>query len=257
MRITQICWLISLLPSIAFGHFQTLLPETDIVTAAKKSLQLKLLFTHPMEQTLMQMAKPIQFGVLVNGQKQDLLSTLQPQQLADKTFYTTTYLMKTPGDYIFYVEPAPYWEPAENKMIIHYTKVIVDVFDAQQGWDASVGFPVEIEPLVRPYGVWTGNLFQGIVKHAGQPVPFTPVEVEYFNENNTIKPPAEPFVTQVIKTNANGVFSYVMPISGWWGFAALLEGKPMQNPAGKEVAVELGGLIWVKATSVPQTLLEK
>lgn len=250
MRLTQICWLISLLPTLAFAHFQALLPETDIVSSAKKSLQLKLLFTHPMEQNLMSMAKPVQFGVLVNGQKQDLLDTLQPQQQEGNNFYDTTYAVKTPGDYIFYVEPAPYWEPAENKLIIHYTKVIVDAFDAQQGWDASVGFPVEIEPLVRPYGLWTGNLFQGIVKKAGQPVPFTTVEVEYFNENQTVKPPAEPFITQVIKTDANGVFSYVMPISGWWGFAALLEGEPRKNSQEQEVAVELGGLIWVKATSL-------
>jgi len=38
----------------------------------------------------------------------------------------------------------------------------------------------------------------------------------------------------------------VMPISGWWGFAALLDDdKPLKNPEGKEVPVELGGLMWV------------
>lgn len=199
----------------------------------------------------MNMAKPLQFGVLLNGQKQDLLPSLQPQQQQDKTFYTATFPLKMPGDHIFYVEPAPYWEPAENKMIIHYTKVVVDAFDSQEGWDALVGFPVEIEPLVRPYGLWVGNLFQGVVKKAGQPVPFTQVEVEYFNEGQKIKPPADAFVTQVIKTDANGVFNYVMPIAGWWGFAALLDGKPTQNAEGRAVGVELGALIWVKATAVP------
>jgi len=239
-------WFISLYSALAFGHFQALLPSTDIVSQGKKSLELKLLFTHPMEQNLMSMAKPTQFGVLIDGKKHDLLDTSKPQQQQGKTFYTATYPIKTPGDHIFYVEPAPYWEPAENKMIIHYTKVIVDAFDAQVGWDATVGFPVEIEPLVRPYGLWTGNLFQGIVKKHGQPVPFATIEVEYFNENKKIVPPSEPFVTQVIRSDANGVFSYVMPISGWWGFAALLDDdKPLKNPEGKEVPVELGGLMWV------------
>ena len=38
-----------------------------------------------------------------------------------------------------------------------------------------------------------------------------------------------------------------MPQAGWWSFAALVEGdKKMKNPEGKEVGVELGGLIWVK-----------
>ncbi len=250
MRIILLSWL-SLLPALAFGHFQVVLPNTDIVAQGKKAVELKLLFTHPMEQNLMNMAKPLQFGVLLNGQKQDLLPSLQPQQQQDKTFYTATFPLKMPGDHIFYVEPAPYWEPAENKMIIHYTKVVVDAFDSQEGWDALVGFPVEIEPLVRPYGLWVGNLFQGVVKKAGQPVPFTQVEVEYFNEGQKIKPPADPFVTQVIKTDANGVFNYVMPIAGWWGFAALLDGKPTQNAEGRAVGVELGALIWVKATAVP------
>lgn len=242
--------LFSLLPSFAFGHFQVLLPSADIVAQGKKSLELKLLFTHPMEQSLMNMEKPTQFGVLLGGQKQDLLPSLQPQKQQDKTFYTATYPLKTPGDHVFYVEPAPYWEPAENKMIIHYTKVVVDAFDAQEGWDASVGFPVEIEPLVRPYGVWVGNIFQGVVKKEGQPVPFASVEVEYFNDAQKVKAPADPFVTQVVKTDANGVFSYAMPIAGWWGFAALLDGKPIKNAAGQEVAVELGAVIWVKATAL-------
>lgn len=250
MRAVLLGWL-SLIPTLAFGHFQVVLPSADIVAQGKKSLELKLLFTHPLEQNLMNMAQPIQFGVLLNGQKQDLLPSLQPQKQQDKTFYTATYSVKTPGDHIFYVEPAPYWEAAENKMIIHYTKVVVDAFDAQQGWDALVGFPVEIEPLVRPYGLWVGNLFQGVVKKAGQPVPFASVEVEYFNEAQKIKPPADPFITQVVKTDANGVFSYVMPLAGWWGFAALLDGKPTQNAAGQTVDVELGAVMWVKATALP------
>jgi cobalt/nickel transport protein len=47
----------------------------------------------------------------------------------------------------------------------------------------------------------------------------------------------------VIKADANGVFSYVMPKAGWWGFAALLEGDDtMKNPEGEEVGVELGAI---------------
>ena len=82
---------------------------------------------------------------------------------------------------MFFIEPAPYWEPAEQKMIVHYTKVVVDAFGAEDGWDARVGFPVEIEPLARPYGLWTGNTFRGIVLREGKPVPFATVEVEYYN----------------------------------------------------------------------------
>jgi cobalt/nickel transport protein len=51
----------------------------------------------------------------------------------------------------------------------------------------------------------------------------------------------------VIKSDANGYFSYAMPKAGWWGFAALVTGvRKMPNPSGEQVPVEEGGLIWVK-----------
>jgi len=235
------------------AHFQTLLPSSDLVTEEKREpLTLTLMFTHPMTQgPLMEMAMPKQFGVMINEKTEDLLSLLKVEKRDGKTFYTAKYTCKTPGDYLFFVEPAPYWEENEGKMIIHYTKVVVDAFSAGTGWDQLVGFPVEIEPLVRPFGLWSGNSFRGIVKKQGQAVPFATVEVEYFNENHVVKIPAEPFITQVIKTDAQGVFSYTMPKAGWWGFAALIEGEEhLTNPQGKKVPVELGGLIWVKTVDM-------
>jgi cobalt/nickel transport protein len=139
-------------------------------------------------------------------------------------------------------------------MIVHYTKVVVNAFGKEEGWDAAVGFPVEIEPLVRPYGLWTGNAFRGVVRKDGKPVPFAEVEVEHWNPGRKIRPPNDAFVTQVVKADANGVFSYTMPRAGWWGFAALVGGdETMVNPEGKQVAVELGGLIWVRCVDMQET----
>ena len=232
----------------ASAHFQVLIPSTDIVTGnGDRNLNLDLIFTHPMEQgPVMEMARPKRFGVLSGDKKTDLLPSLVPVKVDGKSAFRASYGIKEPGDYIFYLEPAPYWEPAEEVMIIHYTKVVVDAFGAEEGWDALVGFPVEIEPLSRPYGLWAGNAFRGVVKKDGRPVPFAEIEVEYYNTAG-IKPPTELHITQVIKADGQGVFSYTMPRAGWWSFAALVEGdKKMKNPQGREVGVELGGLIWVK-----------
>jgi len=237
----------------ALAHFQVLIPSTDIVTAdGPRTINLDIIFTHPMERgPVMNMGRPKQFGVLLRGKKHDLLSALKPRQINGKSAYTCSYTVRRPGDHVFFLEPAPYWEPAENKMIVHYTKVVVNAMGLEKGWDATVGFPVEIEPLVRPYGLWTGNVFRGIVRHNGKPVPFAEVEVEYLNQGKLVKIPADPFITQVIKADADGVFSYAMPRAGWWSFAALIEGeKPMLNPQGKEVPVELGALIWVKTVDM-------
>lgn len=235
------------LPGLSLAHFQTLLPHLPIVSEPSQNpLQLTLQFTHPMTQgPLMQMAAPVQFGVWVNGQTQDLRDRLTVHHVDNVDYYQATYALNEPGDHLFFVEPAPYWEPAEGKLIIHYTKVIVDGFAAETGWDTLLGLPVEIEPLVRPYGLWTGNHFRGIVRHKGQAVPYAIIEVEYFNTDH-VAIPAAPFTTQVIKADGNGVFSYSLPRAGWWGFAALVEADTKQaNPDGDLVPVELGGLLWV------------
>ncbi len=235
------------------AHFQVLIPSTDIVTAeGKRTADFTIVFTHPMEGgPIMNMETPEQFGVMIMGQKKDLKGTLQVREMEGKHTYRDSYTFKQPGDHIFFLEPAPYWEPAEDVMIIHYTKVVVNAMGAQEGWDTLVGFPVEIEPLVRPYGIWTGNVFRGIVRKNGEPVPFARIEVEYYNKDHNVKIPGDPFITQVIKADANGVFSYAMPKSGWWGFAALIEGdETMKNPDGKAVSVELGALMWVKTVDM-------
>jgi cobalt/nickel transport protein len=233
--------------SPAFAHFQMVVPSTDIVSAKdSKAISLRLLFNHPMEGHSMNMAQPTEFGVLAGGKKHDLLGTLESMDYRGHSAFETTYTIKRPGDHVFWVEPAPYWEPAEGVMIVHYTKVIVNAMGLEEGWDAELGLPTEIVPLVRPYGLWAGNVFRGIVKKNGEPVPYAEIEVEYFNENGKIEPPADPFITQVIKADGNGVFSYAMPKAGWWGFAALSEAdQKMKNPEGEDVGVEIGAVMWV------------
>jgi cobalt/nickel transport protein len=251
LAIAVVCgWLMA---GAAWGHFQVLLPNRDVIEAdGGRQVDLSILFTHPMEQgPVMEMGKPRRFGMLVDGKQHDLLPQLAPKKIDGKSAYSASIRLSRPADYVFYLEPAPYWEPAEEKMIVHYTKVVVDYLGAEKGWDALVGLPVEIEPLVRPYGLWTGNVFRGVVRRDGKPVPFAEIEVEYYNEGRQVKPPSGAFVTQSIKADANGTFSYAIPRAGWWGFAALVDGsEKMKGPDGKMVDVELGGVMWVKTVDM-------
>jgi cobalt/nickel transport protein len=92
-----------------------------------------------------------------------------------------------------------------------------------------------------------GNVFRGVVRRDGKPLPFADVEVEWRNDG-TVKAPADAFVTQVIKADGERVFVYAMPRAGWWDFAALTEGdRPMKSPTRETVPVEQGALMWVKA----------
>ena len=58
-------------------------------------------------------------------------------------------------------------------------------------------------------------------------------------------------ITQVIKADANGVFTYSMPKAGWWGFAALNEDEKKIKHNGKMYPVEIGAVIWVKTYQLP------
>jgi len=240
----------------AFAHFGTIIPSDDIVTQDdSRTLTLQVKFIHPMEGHYMEMVKPKQFGVMHGGQKEDLLDALKPakgkggDQAEEFTFWTADYKIRRPGDYTFFVEPTPYWEPAEDVFIIHYTKVCVDALGLEAGWDQPVGLETEIIPMTRPYGLWTGNLFTGQVLLKGKPVPYAEVEVEYLNESpgntSVVIAPSDPYVTQVVKADVNGVFSYAMPRAGWWGFAALNEADWKLKHDGEEKGVEIGAVYWV------------
>ena len=236
--------------SAAAAHFQTLIPSNDVPVEGGE-VTLDLVFTHPMDRgPTMDMAKPRRFAVKRGNTITDLTSRLEERSVNGKRAWRITDNVDAPGVSIYFVEPQAYWEPAEKKFIVQHAKVIVDGFASGEGWDAMVGLPVEIEPLTRPTGLWTGNIFRGIVRKNGKPVPGAEVEVEFLNDGS-VRPPNPAFVTQVIKADANGVFSYAIPRAGWWGFSALTEGdKPMKGPDGKPAPVEVGGVIWVKATDM-------
>ncbi|MEJ2716264.1 MAG: DUF4198 domain-containing protein [Deltaproteobacteria bacterium] len=243
---------VGLLVTGAAAHFGMIIPSTDVVGKdSKKNIALMLQFTHPFEGgPQMQLAKPLKFGVVVDGKAQDLLSTLKEKKVDGKSTWETSFKIKRPADYVFFMVPQPYWEPAEDKFIVHVTKVIVDALGAEEGWDQPIakaaGIPVEIVPLTRPYSLYAGNVFTGQVFRDGKPVPNAEVEVEWWGKGKT-KAPTDAHVTQVVKADDKGVFSYAMPKAGWWGFAALMESDKKIKKDGKDKDVEIGAVLWVQA----------
>jgi cobalt/nickel transport protein len=236
----------------AWAHFAMIIPSQDVVGKNdKREIALMLQFTHPFEGgPQMEMAKPQRFGVVVGDSVTNLLDTLKEKKVDNKSTWETTFKIAKPGDYVFFLDPQPYWEPAEDKFIVHVTKVIVDALGAEEGWDKPIaelaGIPVEIVPRARPYSMYTGNIFSGQVFRDGKPVPDAEVEVEWWGKGAT-KAATDSHVTQVIKADANGVFHYSMPKAGWWGFSAIMEGdKPIKHES-KDRKVELAAVMWVYA----------
>ncbi|MBZ4023115.1 ATP-dependent DNA ligase [Rhodobacter sp. TJ_12] len=233
----------------AQAHFLELLPSADVLPEGGR-VTLDLTFTHPFEGgPVMQLDRPAAVGMVAGGVATDLSAALAEAPQGDAMAWTLRADLPEPGAAVFWATPQPYWEPAEGKMIVHHAKVVVDSWASGEGWDQMIGLPVEIRPLTRPTGLWAGNLFSGVVMKGDAPVPFAEIEVEWVNEGS-LSAPNDAFVTQVITADANGTFSYAMPLAGWWGFAALTEADaPMTAPTGEQVPVEEGALIWVHATA--------
>jgi cobalt/nickel transport protein len=232
---------------MASGHFGMVIPSDSMVMQGdSRKVNVRLSFSHPMEGIGMELVKPEEFGVVANGKKQNLLNYLKEIQVMGHTAWEVAYGIKRPGVYTFHMTPKPYWEPAEDCFIIHYTKTVVAAFGSDEGWDDEIGLKTEIVPLAKPFGLYGGNVFQGIVKLDGRPVPYSEIEVEYYNEDGRCEAPTDYMVTQTIKADQNGVFTYAAPGPGWWGFAALNTADYKLEHNGEKKDVEIGAVIWVR-----------
>ncbi len=235
------------LSATAMAHFGMVIPSDSMVMQEdNRIVRLKLSFSHPFEMIGMEFIKPKTFGLVINGKTSNLLEKLKRTDVMGHMAWSIDYKVKRPGVYMFFMEPKPYWEPAEDCFIVHYTKAVVTAFGDDEGWDAEIGLKTEIVPLSKPFGLYAGNVFQGIVKLDGKAVPYAEVEVEYYNKNGKYKAPTDYMITQTIKADKNGVFTYAASKAGWWGFAALSEADYKIKHEGIDKDVEIGAVIWVK-----------
>lgn len=226
------------------AHFGMVIPSTNVITQENRTAEINLSFSHPFEMIGMKLEKPANFSVIVDG-KIDLTKTLKPAKVMDYDSWKTEFKFARPGVYQFVMEPQPYWEPAEDVSIIHYTKTIVAAYGAEQGWEKPAGLPAEIIPMLRPFGNYAGNSFVGQVIINGKPLAHSEVEVELYNEQKKFTSPSDYHITQVIRADEDGIFSFTCPQAGWWGFAALTEADyTLKDPAGNDKGVEIGAVLW-------------
>ncbi|MFO7717880.1 MAG: DUF4198 domain-containing protein [Thermodesulfobacteriota bacterium] len=238
--------LLALVPSLCWAHFGMVIPSQSMADARHKTIELELSFSHPFAMQGMDLAKPEKFVVYKGDTSENLLPDLEQSALMGHKAWRTEYTFPRPGVYSFYMQPKPYWEPAEDCFIVHHTKTIVGAFGAESGWDEPLGLKTEIVPLSRPFGLYAGNVFQGQVLMDGKPVPHAEVEVEYYNQDQKAEAPSEYMITQVVRADANGVFTYAAPEEGWWGFAALQTADYTLQHDGEAKDVELGAVLWTR-----------
>ncbi|PID44705.1 MAG: ATP-dependent DNA ligase [Proteobacteria bacterium] len=232
-------------PLLAQAHFGIILPSKNQVTRENPTVEVSLAFIHPFEKTGTDLEWPKQVILSRNGINEDLKGALVETRFLGKKAWKLEYQIKEPGVYWFSMEPTPCWQPAKDRYIVHYTKTPVSAFGEDLGWDRPIGLKTEIIPLLRPFGNYAGNTFVGKVLVDGNPVNNIDVEVEHYNTEGWVAP-TDSHITQVVKTDDNGVFVFTCPLSGWWGFSALTAADyTIKTAEGIDKPVELGAVIWV------------
>jgi len=251
----------------ALAHFMVVYTP-EIALDAGQDVDMRIVFTHPAEAGhTMDMGGVEEFYVMkqrgdATAKKVDLMQYVKEidwknPESANKAFSALIPKkeMRSMGDYVFVMKPGYYMEEEEGVYMQQIAKLILNVGGIPGNWAEPVGLPCEIVPLIKPYAVWTGNVFKAQVLSDGKPVANAEVEVEYMSHmpdlkantmpaESSVKYPHDSFVTQTIFTDADGYITFGIPKAGWWGFAALGVG-PDKEYKGKELSQD--AVIWVKA----------
>lgn len=248
----------------ALAHFQ-MLYTPEMANEQGGTVDFKLVFAHPFSAGhTMNMGEPQEFYMLYESkgevQKEDLKGLLKKITWTSLTNSGDAYeangvKARKMGDYMFALVPEPYFEGEEDIYIQQLTKVVINNAGEPTVWAEPSGLATEIMPLVKPYALWTGNVFRGVVMSDGKPVPNAEIEVEFvnhppvpgkneFQKEAIAEAPQAAFETMGILADANGQFSFAVPKAGWWGFCALGSG-PQKEFKGKELSQD--AVIWVQA----------
>ncbi len=257
----------------ALAHFQMVYVEESALVRGGAQ-HLAIVFTHPFAGgPNMEMGTPEAFYVVTKrgdegeAVRTDLSEYLTPISWAGVDNTAAAFEARLPanvvrslGDYVFVLEPAPYYEEGEDKYIQQYTKMMMNVGGVPGNWADPIGLPVEIVPLDKPYANWAGGVFRGVVLSGGEPVPFAEIEIEYvnhlpdieghrFDSAGAIEAPHPAFENMSIKAGPNGEFTIGLPRAGWWGICAL-DLVAESEHEGKHLSTD--AVLWVQAHDMPQ-----
>ncbi|AGT42878.1 DUF4198 domain-containing protein [Treponema pedis] len=253
----------------SFAHFQMIYTPSSMLEEGT-SVDFRIVFTHPAEaghtmdigkNEAGEMKGVKEFFSIHKGEKTDLLKDLKKTEFMSLENKASAYNFtlnkdngfKGPGDWVLVLVPHPYYEGAEETYIQQITKVMINKGEMATDWSERCAdkYP-EILPLVKPYDVWVGGVFRGVVVDSkGKPVANAEIEVEYLNydiDMNANKFTGSAKTSQsatVILTDKNGCFSFVPTKEGYWGFAALGVGRDKKF-AGKELSQD--AVLWIEAT---------
>lgn len=209
-------------------------------------------------------------------ERSDHLSVLGEINAFGARAWRTSITLPRPGAYHFMVQSKCGWVPEQDKFIQYFATVQIPAYGSSEGWDKPAGLSFEIVPLSRPFGLCTGMAFTGQAIFDGKPLPGVVIdaarldpalspdirEPEDPNAPPAEQPPAKEKArkpekqptprpisafgdVQQVKTDSQGIFTFVCPLPGWWAFTASMAGDSLQDPEGKQKPLEIKTIFWV------------
>lgn len=236
------------------ASYGLVLPGEPVVTDPKtRSLRLVLSLVDPFAAKGVPLEQPQAFTAFRHlGDelaRSEHLSVLEETTAFGAPAWQTEIALPHPGVYHFLLNTKAVWLPDQDRFVQYSGKVLVPVFDSDEGWDKPLGEPFEIVPLTRPFGLCTGMAFEGQVLLAGKAMPDALVRVVHLKaeltQNRRRIPPSPWHEEQVVKSDAAGRFAFTCPQPGWWGFAVGSAGDPLQGPDGQLKPLENCTVFWV------------
>ena len=241
----------------AQAHFQVYWPQSEGCYAnSGETITWRYFWGHPFEMLIADAQPPKFFMFTPQKQKENVtlkeIALRDPGSGQDRKAWDLEYKPAGPGDYYLCLESPPTFIPEEQVFWQDYVKEPLHVL-ASKGWDQSVGLPVEIVPLTRPYGWPAGSVFKGQALAKNLALTRATVEVEKFTgffvprdqfPKDRLGAENGPLLTRVTKTDHMGYFVCTLESPGWWIIS-------VSAPGGRRVyerktyPVEMRGCLWV------------
>ncbi len=238
--------------------FGAVVPETPVVEQPdRRELEVVLGLVDPFAAQGRVPERPQAFTMLCgngntageSGTRSEQLSALTETEHLGAPAWRARILLPDSGLCRFIMESKPVWMPEQDRFVQHFSRVQVPVRTFGEGWAVSSGDRFEIVPLIRPFGLCSGMGFRARVLLDGKPAGGLRVQAAHLNTpprpGFVRLPPSGHHAFQELETDGQGLFHFVCPQPGWWVFAALAEGDPLQDPDGTLKPLELRAEFWV------------
>ncbi len=159
------------------------------------------------------------------------------------------------GDHYLCLISQEHYLPELNEVWQEFTKVPLHV-EEESSWDRPVGLKLEIIPLIRPYGLMSGQIFRGKLLYEDRPAPGVLIQITRYHgvfiprnaiPRDAFGNPNYPLMYLSVKTDENGYFSVSLNQPGWWLISARMP-HGYTNLGLQRLPLIIRGSLWVYIT---------